>query len=274
MKQMNRYLSPATFTQPRIIASTSAFGHVPFFYWLISALKPRSIVELGTMYGYSFFAFCQAVEGQDPPAVCYAVDTWEGDLNTGKYGEQVYVNVQNQLEENFKGANAHLLRMRFDEAAVKFAPGSVDLIFIDGCHTYEAVKEDFLTWKDKMSGRGVMMFHDTRVEGEGFGVKQFWNEVRAGKPHIEFHHDHGLGILFFGPEVLGILHDLAREPEPVLAEVRNAYAAIGEKYQHQWNLSVLARKLQQRDYEIKLMRKSLSWRLTAPLRFFDSLVGG
>jgi hypothetical protein len=271
---MNKYLSPATFTQPRIITSTSAFGHVPFFFWLISILKPRSIVELGTMYGYSFFAFCQAAEALQPPADCYAVDTWEGDLNTGKYGEQVYANVQNYLSENFNLEHAHLLRMRFDEAAEKFAPGSVDLIFIDGCHTYEAVKEDFLTWKDKMSDRGVMMFHDTRVEAEGFGVKQFWNEVRVGKPHIEFHHDHGLGILFMGSEVPGILLDLAREPEPVSAGIRNAYATIGEKYQHQWDIRVLNRKLQQRDYEIELLRGSLSWKLTSPLRLIHSLIGG
>ena len=51
--------------------------------------SPRTIVELGTHYGVSFFAFCQAVLDEGYPARLHAVDTWTGDPHAGEYGEEV-----------------------------------------------------------------------------------------------------------------------------------------------------------------------------------------
>jgi hypothetical protein len=271
MTLANKYISASTFIQPKVLASTSAFGHVPFFFWIISVLKPSKIVELGTMHGYSFFAFCQASELLSESAQCYAVDTWEGDLNTGRYGEDVYDSLNNHLLNNTWSKNAHLMRMSFDDAASKFENNSVDLIFIDGCHTYEAVKNDFLRWKDKMSPRGVMMFHDTQVEREGFGVKQFWNEISHDHPNIEFHHDHGLGVLLIGSEAPEILRELAAESVVVQDAIRLIYASVGKKYELQWEVRVATREVEKKRYEIELMRGSASWRLTAPLRRLHAL---
>src|SRR5437764_4408932 len=56
-------LSPACFWPPQQLDPQSAWlEHAPFAFWLIEALRPRILVELGTHGGYSYFAFCQAVE--------------------------------------------------------------------------------------------------------------------------------------------------------------------------------------------------------------------
>ena len=117
----------------------------------------------------------------------YAVDTWEGDAHTGPYGEDVFSIIRRNHDPLYTGFSS-LLRMTFDEALPQFEPASIDLLHIDGLHTYEAVRHDFETWLPKMSLRGVILFHDTEVRHGDFGVYRFWAEVRVRYPSFDFAH--------------------------------------------------------------------------------------
>ncbi len=64
-------------TQPvRLVDPPSWVSHIPFAFWLIDALRPRTVVELGTQSGVSYSAFAQAVQILGLDAATYAVDTW------------------------------------------------------------------------------------------------------------------------------------------------------------------------------------------------------
>lgn len=192
---------------PRLLKSPWWIGHIPFAYELIGRLEPRSVVELGTYSGSSFAAFCQAMQEAGIAGRCYGVDLWMGDIHMGTFDETLYNEIAGYVAENYPGIGV-LVRKDFNEAARDFAPGSVDLLHIDGTHTYEAVSNDFHTWFDKLSDRGVVLFHDTNVTvqnaGEAalkFGVRQFFDEVKGRYPHLEFSHCWGLGVLFVGRNV-------------------------------------------------------------------------
>ena len=58
-------------------------GHRQFAYDLIGFIKPERIVELGTHYGCSFFAFLQACKDKNLSTEVVAVDCWEGDEQAG-----------------------------------------------------------------------------------------------------------------------------------------------------------------------------------------------
>jgi hypothetical protein len=171
-------------------------GHLPFMFCLATLLRPRRFVELGTHFGASFFAYCQAAERGSFPTEAIAVDCWEGDEHAGRYDSAVFDQFKYILK-NYNGVGAYL-RMLFNDAAKLFDDGSVDLLHIDGLHTYEAVREDYETWLPKMSDAGTILFHDINVHERDFGVWRFWKEIRRRHPTMEFRHSHGLGVAYVG----------------------------------------------------------------------------
>ena len=88
-----------------------------------------------------------------PETFLYAIDTWEGDEQAGYYDNEVYNTVlRNQIANH--QSRSRLIRSTFDDASKMFNNKSIDILHIDGLHTYTAVKHDYETWKNKVK-RGV-----------------------------------------------------------------------------------------------------------------------
>lgn len=218
----------AMFMVPEFLETSGWLEHVPFAFWLIEAHQPRSVVELGSHRGISYFAFCQAVKALEQKTHCYAVDTWEGDSQAGFYDDSIYQSVVERNERSYDDFST-LLRMTFDQALDEVPDGSVDLLHIDGLHTYEAVKHDFTTWLPKMSRRGVVIFHDTNVHTEGFGVQAFFAPLRERYPSFEFLHGNGLGVIAVGEDIdasMAALFACARSAEAD-AKIQAAFSRLG-----------------------------------------------
>jgi hypothetical protein len=196
-------LSESLFYEPESLELPASWvGHIPFAYWLTEKHKPTVFVELGTHSGNSYFAFCQAVKKIGLETKCYAIDSWGGDEHAGLYdGGEVFQKVKDHNDLNFSPFST-LKKMYFEEAVVDFDDGSIDLLHIDGLHTYDAVKNDFETWLPKMSSKGVIIFHDTVVQTPGFGVWKFWSELEKTEyPNCMFDHSNGLGVLAVGDKI-------------------------------------------------------------------------
>ncbi|WP_096700268.1 class I SAM-dependent methyltransferase [Magnetospirillum sp. 15-1] len=229
MKAANLFV-PAMLEEPgRIVEPTSWVSHIPFAFWLVRALSPRLIVELGTHTGNSYFSLCQAVRDNQLSTACFAVDTWTGDSHAGTYGEEIFQSVADHNDAHF-GAFSTLIRSTFDDALGHFRDGSVDLLHIDGFHTAEAVAHDFSSWLPKISPRGVVIMHDINVRERDFGAWRIWEELRERYPSLEFLHGHGLGVLAVGgeiaPEIRRLL-DCSGDTE-TLAHVRKLFSRLGQ----------------------------------------------
>lgn len=224
------FLTPPALWEPRHLSSPAPWaGHIPFAFWLTSVMRPRTLVELGAYSGISYLAFCQAIRQLELPTQAFAIDTWEGDVHAGAYGETIYQTLRQAHDAPYSGFST-LLRMLFDDALPLFANGSVDLLHIDGLHTYEAVRHDFETWLPKMSETGVVLFHDSNVYRDDFGVHQLWRELAPRYPSCHFKHSNGLGVLLIGAQQPQELLELCQPDAQGHAQL--LFSSLGGRFEH------------------------------------------
>ena len=226
--EAEHFISGASFWMPELINLSAWIEHAPFAFWLIEAVKPQLLVELGTHLGFSYFVFNQALARLESKCRCFAVDTWRGDEHAGTYGDDVFDQVEKYNREHYSDFS-ELVRSSFDEAVEQFQESTIDLLHIDGRHYYDDVKHDFETWRKKLSNRGVVLFHDTNVRSRDFGVYRLWDELKHEYPYFEFLEGHGLGILATGKEIPSGLQPLfaASNTLGTTGRIRGAYARLG-----------------------------------------------
>ena len=208
----------------------SRAGHLPFEYDLVAALKPALIVELGVYFGDTYFGLCQAVSENNISCSCYAVDTWLGDAETGLYDKTVYNAVEKYNDKRYRSFS-YLVRKTFEEALPEFSDESIELLHIDGLHTYEASKTDFQTWLPKVKPGGVVLLSDVCLRGSGFGTWKFWEELQLNYQTFVFRNNNGLGILKKpgGETSAPFLRELLSASNTEQERIRRYYVLCGER---------------------------------------------
>jgi O-antigen biosynthesis protein len=223
---------PIAFTLPRRLSEVRNWQeHIPFGMYLVSVLRPRLVVELGTHRGDSYCSLCQAVAELRLPATAFAVDTWRGDAHAGAYGPDVLADLRAHHDPLY-GSFSELVQTTFDEALDRFQDGSIDLLHIDGYHEYDAVRHDFESWRPKLSDRAVVLLHDTARRVDDFGVWRLADDLGTEFPVFEFLHSHGLTAVFVGADVPPTLRALAELPSEDAAAFRALFAALGAGVRH------------------------------------------
>ena len=240
---------PILFRIPKRLVEPSPWvGHIPFAMVLVDLVRPKLMVELGTHSGNSYCSFCQAVQEFSLDTKCYAIDTWQGDIHTGKYGTGILTDLQQHHDPLYNGFS-RLVQSTFDDAKQYFLDESIDLLHIDGLHTYEAVKHDFENWIPKLSRRAVVLFHDINVHKRGFGVWELWDELKEKYPSFEFLHSNGLGVLAFGPDYPSTM-DIFFSSKPNTSILQEFFSHLGSELELVLSSKSLKLQLQNQDETI------------------------
>ena len=178
-------------------------------YGLARSIKPKVCVEIGSARGRSATAVGLALR-RNGGGKLYAIDphsvtTWNDTNSVDSFA---------LITENLQKAGVtewvEIIRKTSGDAA-KGWDKKIDLIFIDGDHSYEGVKADWELFLPHMSEFGVVVFHDTlwdlRPDGihnrADMGVPRFVEELRAaGYPVITI--DQNFGVSLVQPRVGGV----------------------------------------------------------------------
>jgi hypothetical protein len=268
---------------------TSAWkGHEIIANYLIRYLNPNIFVELGVHNGFSYFSFCQSVFETKSKTKCFGVDNWKGDKHTGLYEDYVFQQVNSHNNNNYLNFSK-LLKMNFEDALNQFKDNSIDLLHIDGLHTYEQVKHDFNSWRPKLSADAVILFHDVKEFRDDFGVYQLFDELKQiYKYHVIFPFSHGLGLIQSQKaKKEKLVVNLLKENEEIIKITQylhnknqknfNLTQVIQAKEQEIVNLTqviqakeqVIQAKeqvIQAKEQEINKILNSFCWKFTFPIR--------
>jgi predicted O-methyltransferase YrrM len=161
-------------------------------YEIVTHFRPQRIVELGSFGGFSTCVMGLALRDLNQGGQVYAVDSWTGDKHTGSYGEQVYESFLRARRKLGLDTTIVPLRMTFEEASRHIKPG-IDLLHIDGFHTFKAVSNDFKCFRPLLIPNAVVLFHDVYT---GFrGMRLFWALISRRFPSHLIPYSHGLGVI-------------------------------------------------------------------------------
>ncbi|MDD2578257.1 MAG: class I SAM-dependent methyltransferase [Candidatus Dojkabacteria bacterium] len=223
-------------------------GHSFFAYDLVANMKPKRIVELGTFKGNSLFAFTQAVKDFRLETELHAIDTWEGDEHAGFYDNKVYDLFKKIKNKYYNKQNIIEHKKFFDEAIDDFKDNSIDILHIDGLHTYDAVKHDFETWLPKLNkDTGIILLHDVCEKRDDFGVYKLWDELKNKYFTITISEYHGLGVL-------SINKDLIKEEK---SSLENYYNSIEKNVLYKNQIKNYLKNLELKEKDNILLNKRI-----------------
>ena len=178
---------------------TAWLGHGEFAMNLVKELQPKTIVDLGVDYGFSTFCFAYEKIGS-----VYGIDWFKGDAHAGHRDTlQVVTDMYKRLKVLAGISDVSFMKSDFNDAAKNWAT-KIDILHIDGFHSYEAVKNDFETWSKFCNDKSVILLHDT--QSYPLTVGKFFNELDGFK--IEKKDWYGLGIYTKNEETFKLIRKL------------------------------------------------------------------
>lgn len=179
---------------------------VQAFHAFLRDRSPRVVCEIGTAAGGHFYMLSRSL-----PTVTTLIGVDLHVRNRAFLRRLAPHNLDIQLIDG----DSRSIPVR---NAVERAVGGqgVDVLFIDGDHTYEGVRSDYLNYRDLVREGGIIAFHDIVGDyGTRFGRKTvnctgdvpvFWSRLKPHARTIEFVADpeqdgYGIGVLIHSATV-------------------------------------------------------------------------
>ena len=146
---------------------------------MLRELNPRYILEIGTARGGTLFIWTR-VAGED--ALIISIDLPGGAFGGG------YPLLKGYTYKLFARGRQRIILLRGDSHNLetflrveKILKGAkLDFLFIDGDHSYEGVRKDYIMYSKLVRKEGIIAFHDIvpGPEKNVGGVPHFWTELK------------------------------------------------------------------------------------------------
>ena len=219
--------------------------------------KPKTVIEIGTAAGGTLFLLCKVL---DENSKIVSIDLPEGD-----FGGELYPNWKKPIYHSFAKNKQELLLIRDNsqnketlEKVKKLVGDKIDLLIIDGDHTYPGVKKDFELYSQIVSQDGLIIFHDINQKIKNVEVWKLWNELKSKYETFEIitfgeEKGFGIGIIYYKPtkdKFVKFLKFLNQEKDNRIRDLKNnPIAAILDLYRDRVDLQLAFPEVNENNFD-------------------------
>jgi predicted O-methyltransferase YrrM len=150
---------------PGVVRSSSECGDL--YAWLVLQRQPNVVVEFGSAFGVSGMYFAAGLEAVGNGHLY----SFEINNEWAKIAERNIATISNRFT---------LTRGSFEDH-IDSVPGPIDLVLVDGIHTYDFVMRQFEILQPRMSAGGIVIFDDIDFAKAGSRMREAWREIAATK---------------------------------------------------------------------------------------------
>jgi predicted O-methyltransferase YrrM len=127
-----------------------------YVFGLVRRLKARKAIEIGRYKGGSTILIAAAMKGQGE---LWSIDNGEKEVRLDQDGSRKRP-YDDQIRDFCQRHGLHVQLLIGDSRTLEVNTGQVDLVFIDGDHSYEGVKSDFERFGTRVRIGGAVLFDD------------------------------------------------------------------------------------------------------------------
>ena len=215
--------SRAVFWQPRHVAASPALVRVPYLFWLVEAVQPERIVQIGLGDGIGFLALCQAVDKLNLDSSCLGV--------AAEPTQPVLPPDLLEQHASHYSDFSDILEEGPDRAARLVPEGSVDLMVVNGEMTDDLVTALRLHWHARLSERGVLVLLDPQEKCQSDTAREYVDRNAENCPFVQYRFgDVGIETYLIGAHQPDRLRRLAGMPagSPGYLAARQVFARLGQ----------------------------------------------
>jgi predicted O-methyltransferase YrrM len=164
----------------------------------VKSLNPQTVIEIGTHRGGTLYLWARLAR---PDAILVSIDLPGGKFGGGysPFRAPIYHRfAQKRQKLHLMRANSHS-ESTLEETKRLLSGRPIDLLFIDGDHSYEGVKKDWEMYAPLVRPGGLIVFHDVARSYGDTQVKAFWDTIKTSYDFREYmaHPEglYGIGVL-------------------------------------------------------------------------------